>query len=312
MEKQLTRKEFRKQFPNEKACASFILEKQLAKGFECKCGSKTFYWINKQDIFSCKVCKSKASIFKDTIFYHSHIKLMDWFEVIYMFSISKNGLSAKEVERMIGCSYRIAWAMLHKIRNMLAEDIEFGSNSQIEIDEAYVGGLPKNWSKEKRALYSEKVEAKIIKSLQGRSTQNKNMIIGFYERESEKVILNHVGKGRSISQKEILEFMLNKFAESNIFYTDEAAFYKSLYKHFEHYSIDHSENEYVYYKKKKDTSLKVSTNNIESFWAIVKRAIKGSYIHISTKHFKNYLNEFSFKFNNKKSNIFNCVINNVI
>lgn len=313
MEKQMTKKQFRERFNSEKSCASFVLEKQLKKGFKCKCNSVSFNWREKDERFYCAKCYSTASIFKNTIFYNSHIKLLDWFEIIYLVSISKNGLSAKEVERQLGCSYRIAWRMLHKIRIMLNEDVEFSSSSQIEIDETYVGGRPKNWSKFKRMIHKQNIENLKTSGLQGRSTQIKDVIIGFYERESQKVILKHIEKGQKIKQKEILNYMLNKFSRSNIFYTDEAKIYSSLYKNFEHYSVDHSNNEYVFYKKQKDKKeLKVSTNSIESFWAIVKRAIKGSYIHISSKHFKSYLNEFSFKFNNRNKSIFECIINNVI
>jgi transposase len=291
--KQTSFDEFKERFPDNKSCLDYIIEKKYKGKFGCPdCSNSKTWWEPKRGRYVCNRCGKGLSPLKDTIFFNSSLPLQTWFFAIWIFSNSKNGVSAKEIERHLGITYQTAWRMMHKIRVLMVDDPNFSNADIVEIDEAFVGGKNKN-----------RHENKQIENDQGRSLKGKEGVVGFYDRKSKKVRTLHFKKATKILGKEIRKEMRKFFGKDTVFYTDEAKYYISLRKEgFLHKSVNHSAKIFVIEDN-------IHTNSIESFWAVLKRTIRGSYIHVSTKWFTSYLNEVVFKFNNRNDVVFNEILN---
>lgn len=286
-----TKKDFDRMFDTEKKCIDYIMKIKTLEQKTCaKCSKEFKYFMAKENRFSCE-CGNRLSPKKGTIFEDSTTPLNYWFYVIFLFSTSKNGVSAKFVERQIGVTYKTAWRICNKIRTIMKEyNIKPIDNSIVEIDETYIGGKEKNkhWNKKN-------------KNSQGRSTSSKTPIIGMVNRDN--------GTVRAIVTKDVQKSTMMNFLEfnltpNNILMTDEFNIYNNLSENYcSHYKVEHYKKEYA--------KGKIYTNSIEGFWSIFKRGLR-TYIHVDEKYLQNYLDEFIFRYNNRKEeNIFNIILNNI-
>ncbi len=287
-----TIKDFNKEFPTEKSCANYLFKLHTKLNNKCKCGKsiKNYYYINSRKIYACS-CGEQLNPRKNTILFNSSTPLKLWFYAIYLFSVSKNGVSAKELERQLGVTYKTAWRMANKIRSLMETDNQLIKNSTIEVDETYIGG---------KEMYKHK--NKKIKHTQGRSTLTKTPVIGIVDRDTGKVKAKVVS---NVRESEVNTFIGENVSKSSRVISDEYRCYSKLNQRgWEHQKVNHGNKEYAIGD--------IHTNTIEGFWSIIKRGIKGTYIQLSNKYLQTYIDEFVFRYNNRNKIIFNEIIGRIV
>jgi len=273
MTKQLTVHEFFKHFSDEDACLAYLMKARFGNPLECpKCGNEgQFAKLKKVPAYACPTCGHHIHPMAGTIFHRSHVPLQKWFYAMYLFTTSRHGVPAKELQRQLGVSYPTAFRMGHQIRKHMAEtDGDPMLGGHVEVDETYVGG--------KRP------------GKRGRGAKGKSVVFGMLERDGD-VMTRVVQNVRRVTlETHILE---NIMAGSRIS-SDELTSYAKLARHgFKHEAVNHSAEEWA----RGD----VHVNSLESFWSRVKNSIRGTHIHVSKKHLPKYLGEFEFRHNLRKN-----------
>jgi len=244
---------------------------------------------------------STFSPFKDTIFEKSSTDLRKWFYAIHLFLNGKKGISGLQLQREIGVTYKTAWRMLQQIRIAMgnAEQKEF-FDTIVEIDETYVGGKPRKRNKKNDDDNDNTPDP----PKRGRGTK-KTPVVGVIDRENKQVyakIAMPNKDGKKLTAKQLIDILktVSKQENNNTIITDEFRGYDPLTKNnFVHLRVDHSQA---------FTEGDIHTNNIESFWATLKRGIYGIYHHISVKYMQRYVDEFCFRYNNREKDMFNLVL----
>ncbi|MGA9138477.1 MAG: IS1595 family transposase, partial [Methylovirgula sp.] len=259
---------FRKRFPNDDVCLDHLMRVRYGERFNCQSCRKAarYYRVEGRRCFECEHCGFQVYPTAGTPFEQTRTPLTDWFFVMFLFAASRNGIAAKEVERQLGVTYKTAWRMCHHIRQHMGAvdgDRPLGGMARsapvVEIDEAFLGGRDP-------------------------VGKDKAIVLGMVERRGE-VLTRQVG-GRHTNQ--VLPPIKKWVKEGSRVMTDDATIYRGLDIYgYAHESVDHSAYEYV----RGDAH----TNTIESFWAMLKRGINGTYIHVSKKHLQKYLWEFEYR-----------------
>jgi transposase-like protein len=277
-----TIQEFQNRFKDDDVCLDFMFRQHFGDITECPKCNKTakFYKRKDRKCYACQHCGHCISPLKDTIFEKSSTSLKSWFFVIFLFSNSKNGVSAKEVQRHIGVTYKCAWRMCKQIRRLFDEANHMLSGI-IEIDETYIGGKEKN-----------KHASKKTENNQGRSTKTKTAVLGAVEKEGRVV----AKVANSTTSSSVKSFLREHVAINTEVHTDEYQSYNNLEAmQYTHKQVNHSKGKYVIGK--------AHTNNIEGFWSQLKRSVHGTYHCVSRKYLQQYVNEFAFRYNHRKSDI---------
>jgi transposase-like protein len=228
--------------------------------------------------YHCKSCRKKFTVRVGTLYERSHVPLHKWLLATHLLCASKKGMSAHQLHRMLGVTYKTAWFMAHRIREgMRAEPINGpmgGDGKTVEADETFWGG-----SKHRR----------IGEPKRARGFQHKEKVLSLVERGGE-VRSFHVKHVNSWTLRPILKEQVHK---ATSLMTDDAAYYHSIGRDFaEHRIINHSKGQYA---KGADY-----TNTVEGFFAIFKRGMVGVYQHCGKQHLKRYLVEFDFRYNTRK------------
>lgn len=287
--------EFQKKFPSEEKVIAHFIKQRYPNRVTCNfCGSDKAYQRKKRPkVFDCGFCGRTFSIFKNTIFEKTTSDLRKWMYAIHLFLNAKKVISALQLQREIGVTYKTAWRMLKQIR--LAMGNTTGKkliDTVLEIDETYIGGKPRKRNKRN----NDNNRGSGLK--RGRGT-NKTPIVGIVSRDNNKVFAKVAlpnKKGQKLTGQQLIKILTRVALDSNknIVISDEYGSYGKLRKtNFVHLQIDHT---------KMFADGDVHVNTIESFWAIVKRAVYGIYHHISIKYLQNYINEFAYMFNNRNIN----------
>jgi len=291
--------ELLEKFPNEKACIDYYLEIRYPQGIHCNhCGSSRVYQRTKNlKAFTCNDCYNSFSPFKDTIFEKSSTDLRKWFYAIHLFLNGKKGISALQLQREIGVTYKTAWRMLQQIRIAMgnADQKEF-VDTIVEIDETYVGGKPR-----KKNNHDDNDPP----AMRGRAT-SKTPVVGMVDRVNKRVfakIAKPNKEGKKLTSKQLIG-ILSEIASSkgnNTIITDEFSGYNLLTSYeYLHLRVNH---------QKAFSDLNgVHTNTIESFWATLKRGVYGIYHHVSVKYMQRYVDEFCFRYNNRGQDMFSMVL----
>ncbi len=169
-----TKKDFDKFFPNDDICLQKIFELKYKNTTTCPKCNKFFKYhkLNNLKLYSCQFCGHNIAPTANTIFHKSSTSLKDWFYAIYLFSVSKNGVSGKELERHLGITYKTAWRMANRIRSLFKDDSLSPLENIVEVDKTYFGGKESN-----------KHQNKKTKNTQGRSTKTKTPILGAVQRK---------------------------------------------------------------------------------------------------------------------------------
>lgn len=267
-------------FDTEDKCVDYLAQLRWNGEPECPyCGHNESYVLNTTNRgkrWKCVKCQKQYSVRVGTVFEESRLPLKKWFVAIYLITAHKKGISSHQLARDLKITQKSAWFILHRVRETFKQSDEKFTEI-IEVDETYIGGLEKNKHRTKR-----------IGNTQGRSTKVKTPVLGIIQRNG-KVYAIPVTDTKA---ETLLPIMLNKVDEKAKVFTDEWRSYKVLGVIYDHDCVNHSVDEFV----KGD----VHTNSIESFWALLKRGIVGIYHHLSDEHLVKYINEFTFRFNNKR------------
>jgi transposase-like protein len=191
-------------------------------------------------------------------------------------SSTRCGISAKQLERELGVTYKTAWRMFKQIRTLLGGDTK-PLTGEVELDETYMGGKAINMHATKRA------------KLSGRGTADKTPIFGAVERKGKVMAV----KVPNVDQATLIPHVKENVAPNTTVYTDEMGAYAPLKENgYNHQVINHSEHVYV--------RANVHTNTIEGFWSLVKRGIGGVYHSVSPQYLQSYVDEYSFRYNHRK------------
>lgn len=272
MAKSFTIKDFFKRFPDDDACLEHLMKVRYGASQTCsKCGKTgRFARLAKLPAYSCPWCGNHIHPMQGTPFERTHTPLQKWFYAMYLFTTTRHGVPAKELQRQLGVTYKTAWRMGHEIRKYMGEvdgDAPLGGTKAIvEADKAFIGGKDK------------------------RGRDDKSVVLGIVERGGE--IITRVVGGRG--EWFVVPHIIENVAPGARIATDEAgAFRKLTDEGFAHGTVNHSAKEYV--------RGSVHTNTIESFWSRLKASIRGTHVHVSRQHLQTYLREFEFRFNLRRS-----------
>ncbi|MCA9293329.1 MAG: IS1595 family transposase [Phycisphaerales bacterium] len=256
-------------FRSEDCCRAYLEKLRWPEGVECpRCGCKTVSRIHDRDQFDCDSCRYQFSVTAGTIMQDTKLPLWKWFLAVYMIVESKKGISANQLKRTLGVTYKTAWYLCHRIRKALEGQHSY-LDGVIEMDSTFIGGRSPGKQGNK---------------------DNKAMITGAVERGGD-VRISVQGEGGGESVKRLRSFIEAHIAEGAMLYTDEAPAYKSATGNRSRETVEHKLNKWV----RGD----VNTNGIEGVWSLFKRSVIGSYHKVSIKHLQAYLDEFEFRFNNR-------------
>ena len=271
-----TIQDFFKRFPDDNACLKHLMEVRYGKTLECpRCGKEgAFSRLKKMPAYACAWCGHHIHPMAGTPFERSHTALQKWFYAMYLFTTSRHGVPAKELQRQLSVTYKTAWRMGHEIRKYMAKvDGDGGLSGHIEVDETYVGGRRKGGKKH---------------GITGRGAK-KTVVFGMVERGGD--IITRVVK--NASRKSLLPHIVENVMEGSLISSDEWMSYKPLKSlGYKHRSVNHAAEQWV--------DGIVHTNTLEGFWSQIKRSIRGTHIHVSRKHLAKYLGEFEYRWNLRK------------
>jgi transposase len=265
-----TFKQFQNQYPNDDACLQAIMDKRYGEDKCPSCG--VLGKLTRIQGRRAYACKEGCHIYPcvDTPFEHSSTPLTLWFHAMYLMTATRNGVSAKELERQLGVTYKCAWRIGHELRKLMAgkNEIEPPMSGHVEADETYIGGRSHG--------------------IRGRGAKNKTVVFGALEREGniKALVVPDV-------RRETLEPIIEAHVLSGtVISTDELSSYKELPRlGYTHGTVEHGAKEYVRGIH--------HVNGVEGFWSHLKRSIRSTHIHVSPQHLQKYVDEFGFRYNQR-------------
>jgi transposase-like protein len=245
-----------------------------------RCGKAKHSFIKTRRIWFCYVCQKQFTLKLATIFEDSPLGLDKWMTAFWMLVNCKNGISSMEIHRALGITQKSAWFMLQRLRLALQDEffgkkLGSGPDSEVEVDETFIGGKARNMHKARRDKLTWRVD------------EDKAVVVGFMERGGKvrtKIVTQR--------KKHNLQPLVREQVEAGAaLYTDALKAYIGLNTDYKHRVVDHA-IEYVHGR--------VHTNTLENFWSLVKRGLHGTYVSVEPYHLYRYLDEQMFRFNNRK------------
>jgi transposase-like protein len=275
MSKVPTVKEFLARFPNDDACLAAIMASRMGgrdRAYCTKCGAlaKFYHLTKKRRAYTCQFCGANFYPCVGTPFEDSRTSLVSWFYAMYLFTTTRHGVPAKELQRQLGVTYKTAWRMGHQLRSLMTGESPETLSGHIEVDETYVGGRKKGGKR-------------------GRGAPGKTILVGMVERDGNAKIVK-APNVRKVTLRAIVKENVEKGSRVS---TDELASYNLLTGDgYIHGRVNHGTGQYV--------SGDIHVNSMEGFWSRLKNSIQGTHVHVSGKYLPLYAAEFEFRYNNRK------------
>jgi len=265
--------EFNAKYPNEEACLEEVFRNRYGALKDCpSCEKETkFHRLVDRKCYSCQFCGHQLHPLAGTIFHKSKTLLKDWFYAIFLFSNSKNGVSAKELQRQLAVTYKTAWRMAKQIRKLMKQsDSQIGGTGKtVEADETLIGGTVARLGK-------------------GRHLENKSIVFGAVERNGE-IRAEVIG---DVKGSTVLPLVRSMVKIGTDLMTDELTGYRKAREFgFKHSAINHRKKQYV--------RGSIHTNTIEGFWSQLKRSLNGTYHSVSPKYLQTYVDEFAYRYSKR-------------
>lgn len=260
-------------FPDQETARTYLESRLWPEGPKCPvCGLGERITARAGGFYRCNQCREDFTVRTGTIFERSHVPLHKWIYAMYLLVTARKGISSLQLSKQIGITQKSAWFVLHRLREACGAELT-KLQGIVEIDETYVGGIEAN-----------KHESKKLKA--GRGTVGKAPVLAMRERGGRTVAVPVENTDKGTIQDAIIQ----RVQVGSTLHTDEAGAYADMGGlFFTHESINHSEGEYV-----RDG---VTTNSVESVFAVLKRGLIGVYHHASKKHLSRYVDEFAFRLN---------------
>jgi transposase-like protein len=269
-------------YNSEDRCREYLAALRWPSGVCCtRCGSLEVSPIANRNQYNCNGCKYQFSATSGTLFNDSHLPLSKWFLATYLICESKKGISANRLKRTIGVSYKTAWYLCHRIREAMKSDTSEKLTGIVEADETFVGGECNPRLKRQR--------------------NDKPCVLGVIQRGGPV----RAKKIQSRGARAIAAYVRESVEPGAQLMTDEYAGYLKVGKQYEHRTVQHSKLEYA--------DGIAHTNSIENFWSLFKRGLIGSFHKVSEKHLDRYLDEFTYRFNNRdEDRLFQNTLRNMV
>lgn len=271
-------------FPAQKDCLEYLEKIRWQNKPICPyCKSPNQTPMKKEHRYHCNACNTSFSVTVATIFHRTHLPIQKWFLAISLILNAKEGISARQLARDLKVNRNTAWRISMKIREAMFEHEQRGMlQGIVEMDETYIGG---------KARRDGKSLARDHRKGPGGVVSNKIPVVGVRERYGNVRV--RIFKKRQVVHKKLSQLVRDVVdLEKSVLVTDQAKYYKRMRGLLPHRSVNHSVT-YV--------NGWIHTNSIESFWALLKRGIVGQFHKVSVKHLPAYLNEFSYRFNNREN-----------
>src|SRR6266566_7973169 len=259
-------------FDTDDKCRELLVRLRWPNGVEClRCKAPVVELATAKQLFYCKECDYQFSVTAATIFNDSHLPLTKWFLATLLLCEARKGMSANQIKRTLGVSYKTAWYLCHRIRAAMKEVELPMLDGTVEMDETYVGGKQRNPGR-------------------GMATTNKEVVIGIRQRKGELRFFHAEDAKSGTLAKYISE---NISTDVDVIITDSLQAYKHAVGEAKHETVNHTAKEYV----RGD----IHTNTVENAFSLLKRGIMGTWHKISAKHLPAYLDEMTFRFNRRKN-----------
>lgn len=276
-----------KQFPTQDDCIKHLEAVRWPQGAACPyCKSPSVTPVEKEKRHHCNNCNTSFSVTVGTIFHHTHLPLQKWFLAVSLILNAKKGISSRQLARDLDVHKDTAWRISMKIREAMRDSWQRELLSGVvEMDETYIGGKPRKGE-------NDGIQRR------GRGTK-KTPVVGLISRDG-KVKAKAIRKDQ-INSKTLLSLVRKSVdVQNTTLITDQARYYLRASRFIEHKSVNHAVTYCVG---------DIHTNNIESFWAVLKRGIIGQFHKVSLRYLNRYIDEFVYRFNNRKVNsIFDITI----
>ena len=275
MSKPLTIQQFFALFPDDDTCLDHLFRTRFGEQVLCsKCHRVSkFYRLASELAYSCQWCGHHLHPMVGTPFEKSHTSLQRWYYAMYLFTATRHGVSAKELQRQFGCSYKTAWRMGHEIRKyMSALDGDGPLDGNVEADETFIGGKKTGVRGHKASL-------------------EKTAVFAMYDRESGEVISKVVPNVRGTTLRKHIRQHVTK--GSTILSDEWRGYVKIAEQGYKHETVYHGAEEWA----RGD----VHVNTLEGYFSILKRSIRSTHVWVSEKHMPKYLAEFEYRMNLRKA-----------
>ncbi|MCW5696643.1 MAG: IS1595 family transposase [Bauldia sp.] len=271
--KPLTLNQFLARFPDDNACLDHMMRVRYGERFECpKCHKQAHYYrVKKRRAYECEHCGNQVYPTAGTPFENTRTSLRSWFHVMFLFTTTRNGVAAKEVQRQLGVTYKTAWRMCWLIREYMGfvdgdDPIGGPGGGIVEADKTFIGGHDRL------------------------GEGDKTVVLGMVERGGD-AITRVIPNRRAES---VQPHILRKVRQGSRIATDKAYAFADLERFgFQHEAVDHSKKEWA--------RGQWHTNTVEAFWSMVKRTIGGTHVWVSPKYLQTYLREIEFRWNLRKT-----------
>lgn len=257
-------------FHSEEACREALAILRWKEGVKCpRCNCEKHAYDSERFVWDCYSCGYQFSVMSGTIFHDTKLPLRKWVIATYLMCESRKGISANQIKRTLGISYKTAWYLCHRIRAAMADGPQEKLSGTVEVDETYIGGKVRGRGHGYRG--------------------NKTIVAGIVQRHGDV----RIEVGQRANRSTLHGFIKRHISdETEAIYTDEHPAYPGIGdNNTVHESVNHSAEEWV--------RGKVHTNTAESVWSLLDRSIIGAYHHVSAKHLDSYCGELEWRFNNR-------------